>query len=194
MFWEQKVNRYFSAQSGVYQRKSKSGIWNKIRKLESSIVLKALELKEGDSVLEVGCGSGYYSMLIQGKVSSLLSIDKNAAMIAAANKYGVNAVHRDIADIGDETFDKILLAGVIEFATDPSDLVSKAQKKLKTGGRLVVLYPQPGLVGLGYKWFHQFWGCPVHSGKSITKIFFGKSWNRQKAGPLAWCSVWQNND
>ena len=193
MFWEQKVNRYFSARSGVYQRKSKSGIWNKIRNLEASTVLKALDLTEKDQVLEIGCGSGYYSMLIQDKVSNLMSIDKNAAMIAAANRYGVKAVVAGVADIEDETFDKVLLAGVIEFAIDPSGLVSKAQKKLKIGGRLVILYPRQGLVGLGYQWFHRLLGCPVQSGKSITKIFSDKGWSREKAGPLAWCSVWQNN-
>lgn len=193
MCWEQKVNRYFSARSSVYHRKSKSGIWGKVRNLESSSVVKALELSESDQVLEIGCGSGYYSLLMQDKVSHLVSIDKSAAMIATANKYGVKAILADVSETQDESFDKVLLAGVVEFAKDPTGLVRIAQKKLRTGGRLVILYPRQGFVGLGYQWFHQVMGCPVHSGKSIAAIFSGKGWSREQAGPLAWCSVWQNN-
>ncbi len=193
MIWVEKVNRYFSAKSVCYQKKSESGLWSKIRAQESSKILNALELQPQDTVLEVGCGSGYYSLLIQDKVSQLMSIDSNPAMIAVANNSGVNAELAEVADTENHYFDKILIAGVLEFALKPSELVKTAQKKLKRGGVLVILHPRGGVIGLGYQWFHQLRGCPVHTSHFISKIFSAKGWRFEKAGPLAWCSVWQNN-
>lgn len=107
------------------------------------IMLKALELKEGEKVLEVGAGSGYHSALMativgsKGKVTSL-EVVPELVKFARANlgKAGISNV-TVIEEDGSQgcekeaPFDKIVVTAACP------DVPKQLLRQLKTGGILV---------------------------------------------------------
>lgn len=56
------------------------------------------DIKEGDRVLEVGCGSGIVSMFAQNHASLVVATDLNPHAVNCARKNGINAVRTDLFD------------------------------------------------------------------------------------------------
>jgi protein-L-isoaspartate(D-aspartate) O-methyltransferase len=97
------------------------------------------ELTPASIVLDVGCGTGYSTAVLARLCGSVVGLDDDAALVAAANENftaldigNAAAVAGDLAKgrAKDAPFDAILIEGAV--ATEPSDLLSQ----LKDGGRL----------------------------------------------------------
>lgn len=98
------------------------------------------ELTPASIVLDVGCGTGYSTAVLARLCGSVVGLDDDAALVAAANENlaaldigNAAAVSGDLASgrAKDAPFDAILIEGAIE--TEPADLLTQ----LKEGGRLV---------------------------------------------------------
>jgi protein-L-isoaspartate(D-aspartate) O-methyltransferase len=105
-----------------------------------AIAIDALGLREGQRVLHVGCGLGYYSAVIAhtvGQDGRVVAIDVDEALASEArDKLGslgwVEVRHGNGVDLGDEIYDAILVnAGT----THPHEAWLSA---LAPGGRLVL--------------------------------------------------------
>ena len=101
-------------------------------------VLQELDLKGGESVLEVGTGSGSLTALLAGRAREVVSVEINprlqaegAAHLAAARVGNVRLERGDGArGWGGETYDAIVLTGSTPV------LAAAWMKQLKPGGRL----------------------------------------------------------
>jgi protein-L-isoaspartate(D-aspartate) O-methyltransferase len=109
-------------------------------KLEAR-VLQALKLKRGESVLEIGTGSGYFAALLghrAGKITSV-EIDPRLSSEAAAKlaRNGVANVRCEVGDgargWGSEQFDAIVLTASTPLLPDTFF------RQLKPGGRLFAI-------------------------------------------------------
>lgn len=98
-----------------------------------------------NSILDIGCGSGYLADHLGSKKSFVAGIDIDAESInLAAERSNV-----DSALIGDATnlpyatgaFDCILLGDVIEHFDDPSPVLREANRVLSQDGSLIVSVP-----------------------------------------------------
>lgn len=110
-------------------------------KIEARI-LQELSLKNTDTVLEVGTGSGYMAALLAAKAEFVYSVEINPALVDLARK---NLQHAGIAnvsvDIGDAAqgwslyapYDAIVLSGSTPVLPDA------LLRQLKIGGRLVAI-------------------------------------------------------
>ncbi|KKS11334.1 MAG: Methyltransferase [Candidatus Uhrbacteria bacterium GW2011_GWF2_41_430] len=106
------------------------------------------EIKEGDVVLDLGCGAGFDAFLAQRKVGSegkVIGVDMTEEMITKAKQNAgkldvknVEFVLGDIEDlpINDETIDIIISNCVINLAPDKDEVFQEAYRVLKTGGAL----------------------------------------------------------
>lgn len=120
------------------------------------VIMKYLNPKRDERVLDAGCGIGYYSFELAKKFSCKVDgIDIDADDIELAKRINDLAqttnVHFKVCDISelefpDNTFDKIILSEVLEHVRDDKKIVSELRKILKPRGHLIISTPHVGAV------------------------------------------------
>lgn len=160
---QERVRSFFDSRADSYLARSHRGLWDRFRQKEFEGVVKLLGLREGLSLLDVGSGAGYYAIRLQKDFGmEVLAADLSPRMIEQLRGNGVRHWHGDFANYeGSEEFDRVLIAGMLEFAADPEAIFKKAYQSLKKGGRLVALIPRGGLPGWAYALAHVARGCPT---------------------------------
>jgi len=128
--------------------------------------LQGADIQPGQTVLEVGCGTGFFTIPAKeliGDQGCLVAMDalsdytkQVSKKVQAAGLVNVRVVKRDALDTGLDaaSIDKVLLFGVIPFPSLPLNrLLPEMHRILKTKGTLAVwLFPFSGLVP---KWILQ---------------------------------------
>ena len=113
-------------------------------KLEAR-VLQALAPARGESVLEIGTGSGYFTALLASRAGEVttVEIDPALAQSAAAKlaRHGITNLRREVGDgargWGHELYDVVVLTGSTPIL--PEAFV----QQLKPGGRLFAIVGEP---------------------------------------------------
>jgi len=107
-------------------------------------------LKEGDTVLDLGCGAGFDAFLASpkvGKSGSVIGVDMTDAMLTKAwensQKGGYTNVEFKKGDIeelpiDDNSIDVIISNCVINLAPSKEKVFKEAYRVLKAGGRLMI--------------------------------------------------------
>ncbi len=109
------------------------------------------DLQPYDSVLEVGCGAGYFleKLLQQGK--TVQGVELNAAAAACARQRGVPVAAvalEEFAPRHRESFAAVCLFQVIEHVAEPLEFLHHALSCLQPGGLLVLCVPNmAGILG-----------------------------------------------
>ena len=109
-------------------------------------IVEALELREGDKILEVGCGNGYYLSLLNrlGLKISLTGIDNDKAALFDAQRFigdeKVNLIFADATSFPfkNNSFNKIICSEVIEHVKDDKKVLQEMHRVLKSGGIMVL--------------------------------------------------------
>ncbi len=118
---------------------------------DAETLLAASGLKSGQRVLEVGCGSGYFTPIISqlvGKDGSVDAIDMHPAALEVTQKKieelrlsnaRVTGADAHATAFPDESFDAVILFGVVPapVISEPR-LASELHRVLKPGGTLAV--------------------------------------------------------
>jgi ubiquinone/menaquinone biosynthesis C-methylase UbiE len=112
--------------------------------------IDALRLKAGDSVLDVGAGPGFMSVLLAERVGRgglVYAVDPSAEALAFLERQheerGLPKVKTIIADaakvdLGAERVDGALVSMVLHHADDPAAILRNVQRLLRPGGRAVI--------------------------------------------------------
>lgn len=122
--------------------------------------LRGANIRPGETVLEVGCGTGFFTIPVAklvGDHGSLIAMDVLSDYIERVSKRvrdaelkNVRVIKRDALDtkLDSESIDTVLLFGVIPFPSLPlGRLLPEMHRVLKPGGTLAVwLFPVSGLV------------------------------------------------
>ncbi|MBI2085903.1 class I SAM-dependent methyltransferase [Candidatus Daviesbacteria bacterium] len=109
-------------------------------------IVEALEPRQGDKILEVGCGNGYYLSLLNrlGLKISLTGIDNDKAALFDAQRFiGDERISLFLADAAklpfkDSSFNKIICSEVIEHVKDDKKVLQEIHRVLKSGGIMVL--------------------------------------------------------
>ncbi|MDO9417059.1 protein-L-isoaspartate O-methyltransferase family protein [Pararhizobium sp.] len=105
-------------------------------------LLQLAEITEGDTVLEVGCGSGYTSAILSHLAASVVALESNEALVAEATATLDGLQCSNVTVVTGELekgqpakgpYDVIFLNGAVEVV--PEALLSQ----LKDGGRLIAV-------------------------------------------------------
>jgi uncharacterized protein len=144
-------SRYGLGRGKVYPAKNARQLLNPIRRLIQSPgrVVGALALQPTDSVLEIGCGPGYFSPTIAGKLTEgrLFLFDLQAQMLRFARKRLAEGGRENFAPAqGDatrlpfrsESFDAAMMVTVLGEVPDPDACLREVHRVLKPGGRLAI--------------------------------------------------------
>jgi SAM-dependent methyltransferase len=139
-------------------------------------VLQALRKYRAASVLEAGCGLGYFTYALKRAGYDVLGIDVSREAVAQATQaYGPLYATESIesyAKSSELTFDAVVMVEVIEHLEDPLTAVEDAVRLLSPGGALVLTTPNRTYYGYDEPWSTDL--PPVHlwwfSQKSIEVL------------------------
>ena len=150
----QKVSGAFDS---IYSGKQKSFIYRLVdvlfrrRILEGrcNAILEFAKPVKGKDILDIGCGSGRYSvMLAKDEPSSVLGLDMSDSMIELARRLAAERSANDICKFEegdfskkefDKRFDIIIAAGVFDYIADPKVFLSKIKYMLNE--RAIISFP-----------------------------------------------------
>ncbi len=146
-------------------------------------VIEGLELEDGDKILEVGCGNGYYLSLLNrlGIRLRLTGIDIDNMALKDAVKFIANKqvklVSGDAAKLPFETavFDGLVMSEVIEHVKDERAVLKEANRVLKTGGIMILTTCN---IGYPFFWDPINWLLQHLFGTHIKKGFWAGIWNQ----------------
>lgn len=105
-------------------------------------IVQELELRKGDSILDIGCGNGYYLSLLARLDSTLRlsGVDNDGRALSDAKKIlKYNRIKLSLASaeklpFRDQAFDKIIISEVIEHVVNESKILEEAYRVIKPGG------------------------------------------------------------
>ena len=105
-------------------------------------------VKEGETWLDLGCGSGVLTDQLMKRAAVVVGVDKSPLMLSmAASKLDSNCVSFVQGDAHDSTwsesrvFDGVLSSSVIEYLDDPDQVIRQISRVLKDDGLLIISIP-----------------------------------------------------
>lgn len=113
--------------------------------------------KGGGRVLDIGCGSGDYLLLMQRLGWKVTGLDFDPAAVAACQSKGLEVFQGTLeeADLAENSFDAITLSHVIEHVPDPLSTLKACFRLLKPGGEIYL--ETPNIDSAGHANFRENW-------------------------------------
>ncbi len=138
------------------------------RAREQEPILTALSLAGAGSVLDFGCGPGYMTEEIAGRVDgSVVGFDLNAEFVKRATDRTGDVTNLSYVNITgeslpaeDATFDRVLVKNVLEYVPDINAVLGELLRVMQPGGQILIVDSDWGFVIV------EPWG------KQVTDAFF----------------------
>ncbi|WDF56513.1 methyltransferase domain-containing protein [Mucilaginibacter sp. KACC 22063] len=103
-------------------------------------VVELLDVKPGERIHDVGCGTGYLTQQIKNQGADVIGTDYSPEMIAQAQKL-FPEIKFAVADAGDfhfdEPFDAVFSNAALHWVKNQDGMMQSVYNSLKTGGRFV---------------------------------------------------------
>ena len=145
----------------------------------AEIMAHLLEPKFDDSILDVGCGDGYQTSYIVGRVSYVVGVDISLENLKEAKKRlmsgDVVCASSEKLPFQSQIFDKIICLELLEHLKNPNKTLREIELVLKRSGILVVSVPYKELIRLTL--------C-IHCGKLTPLYGHLHSFDEQKVSSI----------
>lgn len=151
----------------------------------ASWILKKIKTKNPKSILDVGCGDGFYLHLLaalfpKAKIVGMDN-DENALKSASVNLKGKNVKlkHGNIYNLSfvSNSFDTVLASEILEHLEDDSKGLKEIHRVLRPGGLLLISVPHANYPIL---WDPINWFIEKIFNTHIKKGFFSGIWNQHE--------------
>ena len=112
-----------------------------IKRSSKSYLIKLINSKKKLKILDVGCGTGINSILLNSLGHEVIGVDLSSEAIKKYKKRGFKGYHMDPSkkiNFKDNYFDLIFASEVLEHIVDTNTFLSNLKKKLKSDGRLLI--------------------------------------------------------
>lgn len=114
--------------------------------LENALIFRHAGVVRGKTVLDVGCGTGLYSIRLSEGGADVTAVDISSKMIEIARRKAQDRgqyIWYDQADMArlpyeNRTFDMVVSVTALEFAVDPLLTLIEMARVLRPGGKLVI--------------------------------------------------------
>lgn len=152
-------------------------------RIRSPIIVSMLQIKKGDTILDLGSGPGYFANTSIKQKASTFCLDislRNLLSIKEREDSNLSLINAEAEKLpfNKESFDKVLCSEVLEHIKADKAALKEISLILKPGGVLVMSVPcselkVPTLIELlGMKTVHDYEGPEYHyhSGYTITDL------------------------
>ena len=118
---------------------------NLLKRLQAKDIMAALALARHETVVDLGCGSGYLTVEMAKVALQAVGVDTNSYMsqvkvpVSLRRRLQFQQASGDRLPFGDETFDCVLASEVLPMIPDAGRFLCEAYRVLRPGGRLVVV-------------------------------------------------------
>lgn len=115
-------------------------------RFEKELVFSLIEIKHGEAALDVGCGTGNYTIELARKGAKVIGIDSSEEMVAYARikakkaniETSFHAADAMNLPFQDSSFDTVISNGLLCFLKEPEKALMEMRRVLKPGGRMVI--------------------------------------------------------
>lgn len=119
---------------------------NFIDRVETDLAFKMIKIEKGMNVLDVGCGTGNFSIKLAERGCSVTGIDISDEMLkiagakAASRKLPIEFIKMDINDLkfGENEFDAVFSMAAFEFIDDGQKVLPDILRIVKKGGQVLI--------------------------------------------------------
>ena len=115
--------------------------YNKHTAFVSQLALPVVDLlnpKEGEQILDVGCGDGTLAVEMERRGAKVIGVDMSAEMVQACRHNGIEAYVGSVTDLPYENvFDSVFSNAMLHWVKDARGAVQNIVKSLKVGGCFV---------------------------------------------------------
>ena len=131
--WPEKYDRWFETPIGAL-----------VKEYENALFLDLLQPSRGESILDVGCGTGVFTRNILAAGPRVTGLDISIPMLQRAQRKTEGFPFRGVAadmsflPFPDECFDKVVSMTALEFVTDGRAAVAELFRVSRKGGVVVV--------------------------------------------------------
>lgn len=136
----------FDDQAKKYDQWYTTSLGRHVDETETRCALELLRPGPGMKVLDVGCGTGNFSIKLVRLGCDVLGIDISREMLAVAGEkarmegFKVDFRYMDVnaMEFADESFDAVISMAALEFMKDHSRALDEMFRVLKRGGNLLI--------------------------------------------------------
>ncbi len=117
----QDYDKWYETPKGVYANDQ-----------EKKLFLRLTEFKKGQTLLDIGCGTGYFSFWFHSLGLKIVGIDLSLEMLKVAKSKLKNKEikffrgNASFLPFSDDSFDLVVLITTLEFASNPRQVLSEA--------------------------------------------------------------------
>jgi len=139
-------NRYINKRENNMKKIKETNHWNpqtynKHTAFVSQLALPVVDLlnpKEGEQILDVGCGDGTLAVEMERRGAKVIGVDMSAEMVDACRDNGIEAYVGSVTDLPYENaFDSVFSNAMLHWVKDARGAVQNIAKSLKVGGCFV---------------------------------------------------------
>jgi len=130
--WPESYDRWFTTPIGSL-----------VKRYETELILNLLSPKQGEIILDAGCGTGIFSLDILSSGAKVIGLDLSLPMLMRAEKklkgFPFQMVFADMLDLPfrEGSFDKVVSVTALEFIEDGKAAVGELFRVTKREGRIV---------------------------------------------------------
>ena len=136
----------FSSLAPTYDAWYSTPLGSLCDKLEKDAVFSLANVKEGELILDVSCGTGNYSLELKRRGARVIGLDISSEMLSIAKKKAeaeglkIDFIRADAAKppFKNHSFDLITSILILEFADKPDKMIEEWKSLLKPGRRNVI--------------------------------------------------------
>lgn len=135
--------RLFDQWPERYDRWFETPIGSLVKRYESELLADLLKPRPGELILDVGCGTGVFTLDILASGSEVIGLDISRPMLLRAGKkagkYSFQGVVGDMRALpfSDDAFDKVVSMTALEFIEDGRGAVRELFRVARKGGTIV---------------------------------------------------------
>ena len=112
-------------------------------------LLRLLEIKSGETILDLACGQGFFSRAFSSAGAKVTGVDISKELIELAKKYDDQSIEYHVAPAGDlsflknKTIDKVTLILALQNIENVHGVLKECNRVLKKKGKLFIVLNHP---------------------------------------------------